>query len=322
MNIDQKNGTIWLAAGLIILLIIMFRLNINLEQTEKKQITIITKSKYGENWETISNGIRAGANEFGVNIKLLAPDSNKDIDAQKTLIQAATINGTDAIIIAPIDYHMLDETISDLNKDKIPVITMVSVSEKYPYKYYIGLDHYETGRKIGQVIMKEIGSEGSIALMGMMELSDDIVLRERGVRDYLKEFTSITVLETGENSMGEFSVVTNTKDLLKTHPQINAIIGLDEEATRGICLAFKAKKPGVIVVGFGSSHDIVNQVELGIIDELVVPNYFGIGYMAIKNTVDYMNQKDFDRNTYIDPMVIDLDSIYDEDIQKVLFSIQ
>ncbi|PKM93629.1 MAG: hypothetical protein CVU84_14785 [Firmicutes bacterium HGW-Firmicutes-1] len=322
MKIDQRNGVIWLVAGLIIMLIVLYRLNGDFEQTEKMQITIITKSKYGENWETISKGIQAGANEFGVTVKLLAPDSNKDVEAQKTLLQAASTNGTDAIIIAPIDYKVLNETMEDLSKQGIPMITMVSRNERYPNKYYIGLDHYETGKKIGRVIVKEIGTKGVVSLMGMVELSDDNVMREKGIRDYLSEHTSISIVEKVENITGEFSITMHTNNMLKKHPEINAFVGIDEEATRGICLALKNKKPGLTVIGYGSSHDIVNNLELKVIDKLVVPNYFGIGYMAIKNTVDYMNKKEFDEITYIEPMVIDLDSVYDENVQKVLFSIQ
>lgn len=322
MNIEQKNGAIWLAAGLVILLIIMYRLNVDFEQTEKMQITIITKSKYGENWETISKGIRAGANEFGVTVKVLAPDSNKDVEAQKTLLEAATINGTDAIIIAPIDYHFLDDTLNDLSKKGTPIITMVSINERYPQKYYIGLNHYEAGKKIGQSIVNEIGTQGTVALMGMLELSDDIVMREKGVRDYLGKYTSIDIIDSEDNTMGEFSVSMNTNNLLKKHQEIDLVVGLDEEATRGICLALKDKKLGLSIIGFGSSHDIINQLEIGVIDELVVPNYFAIGYMAIKNTVDYVNQEEFVDYTYIESMVVDLDNLYDEEIQKVLFSIQ
>lgn len=322
MKDKSKNYMIWLIAGLVVLLFFLYRYNVNFGQTEKKQITIITKSKYGENWEAISAGIRAGANEFGVDVKMLAPDSDKDVSAQKGLLETAAAGGTDAIILAPIDFSALEEIVDSIKAQGIPVFIIVSLNDKYPPDYYVGLDHYDIGKKLGESIVNQIGNEGYVALMSIVELTDDNVLKEKGIMDYLKQFPSIKVLTAKDKPLGEFSITMQTIDLIRKKEEVDILVGLDEGATRGIIRAFDNVKSNVKVVGFGSSDEVLNNVELEVINELVVPNYFGIGYIAIKNTVAYLSHNKFNETTYIDSIKINSKNIHNEENQKIIFPIK
>lgn len=322
MREKSKNYMIWLIVGLVFLLFFLYRYNVNFGQTEKKQITIITKSKYGENWESISAGIRAGANEFGVDVKILAPDSDKDVNAQISLLETALDNDVDAIILAAIDFKALEGIRNELKSQGIPVINIVSLNEKYPADYYVGLDQYNVGRKIGEVIVNQIGKNGNAELMGIAELTDDNVLREKGIIDYLEENSFVKILTTDNKPFSEFSITMNVIDLIRKDKDIDILVGIDEGATKGICKAFENVKSDIKVVGFGSSKDVLINVEDKVIDELIVPNYFGIGYIAIKNSVAYLSHKKFDEMAYIDPIIINSNNMHDEINQKIIFPIK
>lgn len=317
---DQKS-LIWVIVGLLVLLIILYRVNLNFEQVEKIKITVITKSKYGENWEAVSQGIYAGANEFGIDVKVLAPDSDKDVEAQKILIQTAAENGTDAIIIAPIDYRELNEIMLDISKQGIPIITMVSVDQRYPEHNYIGLDHYDTGKWLGESVIRQIGESGVITIMGLTELTEDSIIIEKGIRDYLSAYPNIEIVEAEENTLGEFSVMMNTLKLIKEQ-QVELFVGVDEIALRGICTALKDAKIKSSVIGLGSSHEMLQYLENGLIDELVVPNDFATGYMAIKNMVDFINHKGIENQFYIEPIVVNIDNMYEQEVEKIIFTIE
>lgn len=317
---DQKS-LIWLMIGLFVLLIVLYRINLNFEQAEKIEITVITKSKYGEKWEAISQGIYAAANEFGVDVKVLAPDSEKDVGAQKILIQTAADNGTDAIIIAPIDYKELNDVMSDTNKQGIPILTMVSVDQRYPEHHYIGLNHYDTGKWLGESAIRQIGVKGVVAIMSLQELTQDGAIIEKGVRDYLGAYTNIHIVDIEENTLGEFSMMMNTLELIKEQ-KVELFIGVDEVALRGICTAIRDAKIEASVIGIGGSHEMLQYVESGLINELIVPNEFATGYMAIKNMVEFINHKGIETQVYIEPVVVNIDNMYEQKMEKIIFTIE
>lgn len=322
MTENYKNSLVWVLIGLIILLIILYRVNLNFEQAEKIEITVITKSKYGKNWEALFQGVYAGANEFGVDVKILAPDSDKDVQTQKILIQTAALNSTGAILIAPIDYRELNDIMLDISKQSIPVITMVSVDQRYPEHNYIGLDHYEAGKLLGESAIRQVGEDGVIAIMGLTELTQDNATIEKGIRDYLKAYPNIKIVDVKENTLAEFSVMMNTQELLKEQEQVQLFIGIDEASLSGICTALKDIEKAPSVIGLGSSHEIMQYLENGLIDELLVPNEFAIGYMAIKNTVDFINHKAYEEQLFIDPIIADADNMYEQNIEKIIFPIE
>jgi len=80
-------------------------------------------------------------------------------------------------------------------------------------------------------------------------------------------------------------------DILTAHPELNGFFASNESSTVGVVQALKQKGLGgkVILVGFDSSPNLIDDLKAGAIDSLVLQNPFKIGYESVKAMVAKLN---------------------------------
>ena len=93
--------------------------------------------------------------------------------------------------------------------------------------------------------------------------------------------------------------------------------------TEGICLAIEelglSKK--IKVVGFDSSNVIIEALEKGIIEAILVQKPFNMGYLGVKVAVDLFDGKKVEQDIDTGYKLITADTLYDTENQKLLYPI-
>ena len=87
------------------------------------------------------------------------------------------------------------------------------------------------------------------------------------------------------------SAESKAAELLQKHPEINALIGLNEWTTLGVGAAIKkANAAGKIkTVGFDTNTVSVGMLETGEMGALIVQNPFAMGYLSVKTAAELKN---------------------------------
>jgi len=82
-------------------------------------------------------------------------------------------------------------------------------------------------------------------------------------------------------------------DIMTAHPDLAGIFCSNESGTVGAVQAAKSKGVAgkIKIVGFDTSPTLIEDLEAGNIDSLVVQNPFRMGYLAVKTLVDYIRGK-------------------------------
>lgn len=319
---NKENKWILIFIIAAILLFLVFKYNIFSYEDSVYDIAVVTKSKYGQSWELICKGAYAAANEHGVNIQILAPDYEKDADAQINLVQASIDNKVDAVIIAPINDEKLGEVIEKTAARGIIVTEMVSQAHFNEASCYVGTNHYLAGQQMGAEIINSIGNTGTIAIGSITEETDDITSREQGLRDYIEKNSDIKILASNYCSSNEYSASRIAEVILKKNINIDVIVGLDEITSLGIAKKVDKLNKNICVIGVDSSDEIINYVDKNVIDKLIVQSYYSIGYLAVKNTVYKIKGKSIAPDVFIETNTITPENLYDSDIQKIIFPLQ
>lgn len=299
------------------ILIIKFARNTDQEDLD---IAIIAQSKYGYAWELIYDGARAAGNEYGADIQIFAPDYEKDIEAQRVLVEMAITNEVDAILIAPIDYEAIESTLLDAMDKNIAVMSMMIPHAGDQTMGYIGTNHLQSGEIMANLILNHIGYSGKVGLIIDRDL--DILERKEGLLKVFAEFPNIQTI-TIENALSdELSAARITKTMMDYNKDLDAIIGLNQVITTGICKAMEKESIKIPIYGFDYSEAVINYMDSGLINTQLVQNHFGIGYKASSVMIQQLKGKNNQTYSYIDTMILTPENMYDELMQKVIFHIE
>ena len=291
------------------------------KENESPKISLVIKSKYGSQWELLSAGAKAAANEYGVELSILAPDYERDIVSQKNLLLTAQKNGADAIIIAPIDESSFLDVISEVVNKGTPIMNIVTGTEDADVYSSLTTNQVEVGQWLGEAIENEIGADGRIVVLSSEEKSIGTAQKLTGLTGYLNENTTILIDDIIYVPSDIYSVQRLVSGIID-QTTINGIVALDQVATIGLGREIQSKGAALGAVGVNLYERDLDLVTEGFIDRIIDENYFAIGYLAVENTVNKMRDRGYVAHRLISPHMITKSNIFEDDVQKIIFPIK
>ena len=298
MNRIKKH--IALPCCLILLCISVFILYKKLEEPQKISIVYIPKIQDSSNdfWTNLLSGAHMAAEEYNIDLKVLAPENETDYEGQNQLIKIAVKEKPDAIVLSPISYTESNELLKQIKEEyKIPIVLIDSFA------------------------LKHLDKDSKIAIVSHVPNSSTAMERENGFREALGKKEELIVEKT--YSYSDFQTAYNaTKDLIERHPDLTLIAGLNEYSAVGAGKAIKDSglSEQICVVGFDNSIPAIQLLEEGIFSGIVIQKPFNMGYLGIENTYKILKNQTTD--SYIDSgtELITKEDMYTEEGQRTLFS--
>ena len=91
------------------------------QETKKYSIAVIPKALDSEFWLDVKSGAEKAAQEFDVDLTVLAPDKESNVEQQFRIIEDMIQKKVDALCIAPCDSAGVVPFIDKANEANIPV---------------------------------------------------------------------------------------------------------------------------------------------------------------------------------------------------------
>lgn len=299
------------------------RMGGNAEKTP--HIIYIYKTTLGEIefWKSVSEGIEAGAKEYGVSYSITGPRQESDIEGNIAALQQAIALKPDAIVLAAADYSRLAPAAQQAVDAGILLLTIDSDVEGDIARCYIGTDNYAAGRQMGEELLKRIPAGGKVGLVGHVAEALTTIDRLQGATDVLEE-AGCTVLEPVYCDNLSSQAREATLDLLEQHPDIVGFVATNELAAIGMAAAVSAvdAKERIASVTCDHSSEQISYLEQGVIDATVVQKPFNMGYFSVQIVTTLLNDAG---DTSVPRMfdtgieVITLDNYFTPENQKLLF---
>ncbi len=255
-------------------------------------IAVIPKGTTHVYWKSVEAGANKAAKELGVNINYKGPLKESDRAGQIQIVQQFTSDGVDAIVLAPLDDVALVAPVKAATTKKIPVIIIDSAlkgaTAPTDFVATISTDNYKGGQLAGERLAKELGDKGKVVLLRYQEGSASTMEREQGFEDAIKKFPNIKIIVDNRYSgatMGDAKdAALNMADKLK---EADGIFAPNESSASGMLLALV--QLGIAgqkkFVGFDASPQLLEGLNKGQIQALVVQNPTKMGYDGVKAAV-------------------------------------
>lgn len=260
---------------------------------EVGDIYFISKDAASSYWQTVANGALAAGEELGVNVVVLAPNSESEIDKQISMIEQAVTAGAAAIVVAPLDIDALVQPCRDVMDQGIPLTIVDSLISTDDYNAAFMTDNYAAGVMAADEMATQIGGEGQVFIINAVAGSQSCIDREAGFRDRMaEEYPDIEIVgDTLFCNNDKITAANQTIDTLAAYPDLDGFYGPNENAMVGIGNGLKesGKAGEVVLVGFDSSDDSIALLEEGAITAMILQDPFNMGYMGVEYALKIVN---------------------------------
>lgn len=292
-------------------------------KTDKKISVIFITKRLDEGndfWSSIMEGLQLAATDYEISLSIIGPDSETNYEHQNKLIEEAITKKPDVIALVPSSYTMTLPYAKKIVDADIKLVLLDSVMEEDIGLCVVATDNYQGGYKMGNY-MKQYADESSvIGIVSHIPGASTAIEREQGVRaalkDYEKQIVDVVYSESDYTIAYE-----KTVEMIHNYPDINMIIGLNEDSSVGSARAVKALglSEQIRMIGFDSSIEQIQLLEEGIFDAIVVQKPLNMGYLGIKMAHQAVMNKNIPIKVDSGSALITLNTIYTKENEKLLF---
>lgn len=260
------------------------------------RIAVIPKGTTHEFWKAIHAGaVKAELELTGVQTIWKGPQKEDDREQQINVVETFINSDVDGIVLAPLDDVAMVGPIRDARGAGVPVVVMDSGVEADPcadYVSFVATDNYVGGQKAARYMGEVVGGEGQVAVLRYMVGQASTTKREQGFLDTLaEEFPGIQVVSddqyAGATSESSYA---RAESLLNRFQNIDGIFCPNESSTFGMLLALQesGRAGKVRFVGFDASPKLLQALEAGDIDGLVIQDPVNMSATAVKTLVSWL----------------------------------
>lgn len=215
----------------------------------------------GDSWHTLALSIIAdrarggevAAKALGQTYKGFGNDVNTA--NQISDVQNALNSGMKVINTVPIDAPVVSNLAEVAERAEAKFTTTYnSPAWKTPLEYgshyltYFAPDDYQTGRTTALKLAEHLEGKGAIVLLEGVEGATANVLRTKGVNDALKDFPGIEMAAQVATDWTTVDAQRKMQNLLNTVPQIDGVIGNDDDIGIGAHNAIRAAGQEIPIV--------------------------------------------------------------------------
>jgi ribose transport system substrate-binding protein len=288
-------------------------------KSDRKRIAVIPKGSAHLFWQSVHAGAVAAAREANVDVVWNGTESETDFTGQLKIVEAMINQRVDAIALAPIDKTAMVSVVERAARENVPVVIFDSGIDTQNFVSQVSTDNYLGGQSAAERMAKILGGKGKVAIVAVQPGSASTMLREQGFEDSVKKnYPGIQIVDK-RYGMADFAKSLGvTENMLTAHPDLDALFASNESSTVGAAQALKGRKGRVQLVGFDSSPTLLEDLQSGLIDSLVVQDPFRMGHDSVVAAVKKLQGGTPEKIQNLAPLVVTKENLNDPAVQKQL----
>ena len=258
--------------------------------TSDINISVVLKTLSSEYWGYVEAGCNAAAEALGVNVTVVGPGAESEIEQQVSMIEQQIGAGCDAIIVAPNDAGAAQGALASAIGN-IPVLSVDTDVGIDGQTTFVGTSNVDAAKEGGLWAAEQAGEGANAVIIYGQEGDNTSNMRREGYEAACEE-AGITVLDalSGQNTTD--GATKTMEDLLNAYPdQIDIVLCHNDDTAIGAMNACKsAGVEDMIIVGFDGNQSAVDLILAGeMIKATVAQQPYEMGYQAVEAAVKAIN---------------------------------
>ena len=322
----RRNRLLALALGAALALTCLSACGGEQESGQRHKVVLVAKSTQTEFWLSVFAGAQAAAAEYNVELTTIGPETEEDYETQNRMVAEAVADGAEALVFSAIDYENNAAAVDAAGQAGVKIVSIDSGVDSDQVGTYIGTDNYAAGRMAAQAALEGVEGELVVGLVNYDESTANGQERERGVRDALAESGRARVAASVTTLVEAGRAQTDTADLLRNNPEINAVIAFNEPTSVGAARAVAelGLSDEVFLVGFDSNVATIDGLQEGSVDALIVQNPYAMGYLGVESAYQLLSGQGAGLEPTVDTatQIVNRGNLFSLDSQKALFAFE
>ena len=260
------------------------------ETASDVNISVVLKTLSSEYWGYVEAGCNAAAADLGVNVTVVGPGAESEIEQQVSMIEQQIGAGCDAIIVAPNDAGAASGALSSAI-GTIPVLSVDTNVGIDGQTTFVGTSNVDAAKEGGLWAAEQAGEGANAVIIYGQEGDNTSNMRREGYQAACDE-AGVTVLQalSGQNTTD--GATKTMEDLLNAYPdQIDIVLCHNDDTAIGAMNACKsAGVDDMIIVGFDGNASAVDLILAGeMIKATVAQQPYEMGYQAVEAALAAIN---------------------------------
>lgn len=254
------------------------------------EIAVVLKTLSSEYWGYVKAGCEAAMNDLGVNVTVVGPGAESEIEQQVAMIEQQIGAGCDAIIVAPNDAGAAAGALAS----SIGVIPVLSVDTNVGIEgqtSFVGTSNVDAAKEGGLWAAAQAGEGAKAVVIYGQEGDNTSNMRREGYEAACEE-AGIEVLASLSGQNTTDGATKTMEDLLNAYPdQIDIVLCHNDDTAIGAMNACKsANVSDMIIVGFDGNQSAVDLILAGeMVKATVAQQPYQMGYQAVEAALKAIN---------------------------------
>lgn len=306
--------------GVMVIWLMLFTVWSGKRENELK-VSVIVQNPDSKEWSAFKYGVKMAAAEQDVEVSVVSTGEMLTAEAQKRVIEQEISKGVDAIIVQPVPRIEAKEMLIK-KAGEIPLTLIEHVKdpmEKSEENISVEPNHPELGEALALEVIKDYHGVLRGKNIGIFSKSTDheSTLKRAG--------SAIEKLEKAGAKLkwfvsGDFTESSDA--FLEAQPKVDIILAMDDRSVVRLGeYAVSHSLGDISVYGIGHSTEAVYYLDIGVVECLLVPDEFSIGYKSLMAAVGKIRKNSYDiQDNEIFYTALRKETLFYEDNQKILFT--
>lgn len=275
-------------------------------------VSVIVNDSSNARWDAFREGLEQGAEDNQVHLNLVSTGSFKNAQEEHMIVKRELDGDADGVIVEPYSSES-DSVLQGESADSVVLVkTGIETDTLYTT---VMTDHVKFGESLADAAIE--AGETKVGILSGNQSQLGMRQRLKGVKERLTE------------AGVEISWVLSARELNKkirnmeyfANNQVNAVISLENDDTeKAVDLLSDNGEISWRIYGEGRSEKTVYYLDKGLIQELIVPNEYYMGYESMALAAQkFRYHTDKTEQVEVEFFRVTKENLYDEETSRILF---
>lgn len=260
-------------------------------EEDQTRIILLTKDIDTPFWNKVAQGAKKQAEKEGIQLEVWG-SYNNNTDEFLRKLDIAIYSKVDGIIAQGLDTEEFKELIkTKASSNGIPVITVANdvPMEESLRRTYVGPNQYLAGKMIAEQLVRDMGTEGTVAILYDGREEHYQLERLRAMEDVFNRYPGIKFQKFPTSDVLDH-VVTDTQNMLNHHPDVDAIIVVDSKII-GTVIHEVAKRFQIepfYIYSFEDDNELASYLERDQLDGYIEQTPEKMGTLSVNQMMEWL----------------------------------
>ena len=236
-------------------------------------------------WAAVEQGAKDKAAELGVDLVVLSPPEESDVQSQISQVEDQLAKGIDALAIAPTDPNALATVVEEAKKQGVGVV-FVDTKGINEGVTFIGTNNEQGAKLAADYICQNVEKGSEVAILQGIITQSTGQARAEGAHAGLMG-CGLNIVAEQPADWDTAKAQTAMENILTGHPNIKAVFASNDNMALGAVQAIKSAGVSgqIIVVGFDANPNAAEAVLAGDMAATVAQNPKNMGAFGVENAL-------------------------------------